>query len=161
MICPTKSACFASVLLPISGQPIDSYARIAVEATLMFDARRLAMGVVVAGAAAQGGGLLIDVLLHNGDPGRAATEGLVTFSNPGHALLIVGIGLIVIGVAIAVLGPGALRAAQTTSRGRGIAVVAAVPLCAALLFASSAAAVAHTENNRRADMTPTMRADGT
>lgn len=43
-------------------------------------------------------GVAWDAHLHRGDPGLAASEGVLTLTNPGHLLSAVGVILVVVGV---------------------------------------------------------------
>src|SRR5690348_4294707 len=62
--------------------------------------RRLAafLGAGLLGVVALLSGLALDSYLHARDPTLAHREGIFTFSNPGHVLLGIGIGLVVVGV---------------------------------------------------------------
>ena len=71
--------------------------------------RRLGLGVMLAGAIAQVGGLVVDAWLHAADPTLAEREGVFSLSNAGHALLIGGIALVVVGATLAAFGPTLYR----------------------------------------------------
>ena len=62
--------------------------------------RRLAvfLSAGLLGVVALLSGLALDSYLHAKDPTLAHREGIFTFSNPGHVLLGIGIGLVVVGV---------------------------------------------------------------
>ena len=109
--------------------------------------RRLlvSLAVGVGGMAVLLAGLLWDAVLHAADPGLAGRERLFTLSNPGHALLGVGIGLSLVGL----LGAGdaalSLRAGSMDGAARGWGrrgLRPAVGLAAAVLVVAAAGTAA-------------------
>ena len=68
------------------------------------DARTWGIRAAVVGVVAQLAGVGIDAWLHVEDPELATREGLFTFTNAGHALLIGGLTLTILGVAFALVG---------------------------------------------------------
>src|SRR5579859_7710061 len=60
--------------------------------------------LMVSGVATQVVGLGVDAWLHLRNPQLAHQEALFTFSNPGHALLIVGMGVALFGAFLVVAG---------------------------------------------------------
>jgi hypothetical protein len=69
------------------------------------DTRRVGFFLTWLGAAVQVVGFGVDALLHARDPNLAATEGVFTLSNVGHALVVGGIGMVVLGAFLALVGP--------------------------------------------------------
>jgi hypothetical protein len=69
------------------------------------DARRGGLRLTWLGAAAQVAGLGADAALHAADESRAAREGVFTLANPGHALFVIGTGLVVLGAFLSLVGP--------------------------------------------------------
>ena len=105
-----------------------------------------AIGLTAAGAVMTLGGLAWDAYLHASDPTLLHREGLFTLSNPGHLLLVVGIGLSVAGIAAAILLLPVARAARLAAVGLigAIAVSSAGVLAwAAQAEAREQAAAAH------------------
>ena len=70
----------------------------------MSGVRGTGVRLVVAGVAAQIAGLVVDAWMHGRDPGLAGREDLVTVTNPGHALLLVGLAMTAMGAAALVVG---------------------------------------------------------
>ena len=64
----------------------------------------LAVPLMVIGVCAQALGLAVDAWLHLHNHQLVHQEALFTFSNPGHALIIVGIGVALLGVVLQVVG---------------------------------------------------------
>src|ERR1700730_16623941 len=62
-----------------------------------------ALGLTALGAVTTLTGLAWDAYLHARDPNLVHTESLFTLSNPGHLLLLAGIGVTVAGIATALL----------------------------------------------------------
>ena len=73
------------------------------------DLRRLGLRTAGAGAAAQLGGLAVDVWRHTDDPTLASREALLTFENLGHVLLLAGIALVVVGMTLVVFAASRFR----------------------------------------------------
>ncbi|MBW3602921.1 MAG: hypothetical protein KY434_09535 [Actinobacteria bacterium] len=73
--------------------------------------RRLlwSVGIGGVGMAAVLAGLVWDAVLHGADPSLAATEGVFTLSNPGHLLLVGGIGVACLGLLLTADAALALR----------------------------------------------------
>ena len=69
------------------------------------DARSVGLRLTWLGALAQAAGLGVDAWLHARDPDLAAREGVFTLTNVGHALLVVGIGLVVLGAFVSIALP--------------------------------------------------------
>jgi hypothetical protein len=98
------------------------------------DPRRTGAVVTTLGAGSQAVGLGLDAYLHARDPNLAAKEGLFTLSNPGHLLLILGLGLVIIGAGILLLVP------VVTRQGRRHRPAVAVLAAAAVLSVSGGTA---------------------
>src|SRR5437588_623979 len=62
-----------------------------------------ALGLAGLGAVLTVAGLALDAFLHARDPTLIHREGLLTLSNPGHLLLVVGTGTTVAAIALALL----------------------------------------------------------
>jgi hypothetical protein len=73
------------------------------------DPRRLGVGAVVAGAAAMVAGMAIDGVQHALDETLVEREGLFTLTNLGHALLLLGAGVVVVGILLALFGRSLYR----------------------------------------------------
>lgn len=73
------------------------------------DPRRLGIGGAVVGALAMVTGMAVDGIQHALDESLIEREGLFTLTNVGHALLLVGAGVVVAGVLLALLGPALYR----------------------------------------------------
>ncbi|HEX7165677.1 MAG TPA: hypothetical protein VF230_01730 [Acidimicrobiales bacterium] len=100
--------------------------------------RTFAPKLVVAGVVSQVAGLAVDVWLHARDPGLAAHEGVLSWRNPGHALLGLGLGLVVAGAAALVDGR---PDTDTDARPRRPALTA-IGLAVVVVVGSASAAVA-------------------
>ena len=139
------------------------------------DARSWGVRVVAVGALAQAVGIGIDAWLHGRDPELAAREGLFTFTNAGHALLIGGLVLVAVGAVLVLAGPflygpnaGRLstRGLRSLQIGAPIGVVASVVLGFTLASSSTlaeghaheAAAVAGVEHTHDETATATETA---
>lgn len=97
--------------------------------------RRLlwSVGIGGVGMAAVLAGLVWDAVLHGADPSLAATEGLFTLSNPGHLLLVGGIGVTCLGLLLTADAALALRGGGSwgeAGRLRPVALGAAVVVLA-------------------------------
>lgn len=75
-------------------------------------ARRLGLGLVAGGAAAQVSGLGLDAWLHAKD-GRAA-DGLLALEDVGHAVFVAGLVAVAVGALLALLGPRLYRPGEGT-----------------------------------------------
>jgi len=69
----------------------------------MSDRSRSGLWITYGGVVAQLLGLCWDALLHSRDPDLAATEGVFTLGNPGHALVMFGLAVTVAGLVSALL----------------------------------------------------------
>lgn len=92
---------------------------------------RAAPWVTLAGNVALLAGLARDAVLHREDPTLAAREGIFTFSNAGHVLFAIGIGLITFGMPLFLLGRFVTRPARPRLR----RVVLVVPVAALIALA--------------------------
>lgn len=101
--------------------------------------RRHSMVLIVTGVAGQLIGFALDSVLHSRDATLASREGVLTLSNPGHALFAVSLALTVSGLALLLLEP-VIQQRRRLSGGRF--VVAALPGALVLLLAGGAFAVA-------------------
>ncbi len=99
--------------------------------------RRMAMGVLVAGVAAQLAGLTADAVLHARDASLAGREGVLSLSNPGHLLFAGGLALTVLGVCALVTSPLYQR-----RRGTPALAFAFVPAAVMLVLSGGAFTVA-------------------
>jgi hypothetical protein len=114
---------------PSAGEPQHTRA-VTVTPRLKVGIALAAVGVVIVLA-----GLTTDALLHARDAGLAAEEGIFTLTNPGHALLGLGLALTALGVGLAafelVIAAQAIgRLNPWVFRGGAIAIVAIVALAA-------------------------------
>jgi hypothetical protein len=69
------------------------------------DQRRAGLRLTWLGAATQVAGLGVDAALHAADESRAAREGVFTLANPGHALFVIGTGLVILGAFLSLIAP--------------------------------------------------------
>ncbi len=105
---------------------------------------RAAPSVTAAGAVAQLLGLAVDARLHRLDPELGAHEGIFTFSNPGHALIAVGMLLVVGGTALFLWGRAAARPdARPWGRAAGAVSTIVLLVFALAAFASALATGRH------------------
>jgi len=100
---------------------------------------KLGVRLTAIGALAQAVGLGIDAWRHGHDPTLAAREALVSFTNPGHMLLLGGIVLVLIGASMMVLGPRLDRLSRALRVAFTVIVVASVGTSSALAANSSLA----------------------
>ena len=81
-------------------------------------AARAAPWLWLSGTVALLGGLSWDVAVHRLDGSRAAREGVLTLTNPGHALLAVGLGLTVAGSVLFLLARTGMGDGRSASQRR-------------------------------------------
>ena len=81
-----------------------------------------ALGLAGLGAILTVAGLALDAFLHARDPTLIHREGLLTLSNPGHLLLVVGTGTTVAAIALALLLLPVARVVRFTAVGLIVAV---------------------------------------
>jgi hypothetical protein len=104
---------------------------------------KYAMWVSLLGCVITLSGLGIDAYLHGQDPGLAAHEGIFTLSNPGHLMLVVGIGLIVVGSVAFLVGKSLQKRPDTDLSparlfyGAGAVAVVALALGSGILALNS------------------------
>ncbi len=101
-----------------------------------------ALGLTALGAVTTLTGLAWDAYLHARDPNLAHSEGLFTFSNPGHLLLLAGIAVTVAGITAALLLLPLARVVRFTAVG----LVGAIALSSTGVLAWAA----RTETQQRA-----------
>src|SRR5206468_1806986 len=105
--------------------------------------RSLGITIVGVGALAQLAGVTLDAWAHVHQSALAEHEAVFSFTNPAHALLIVGIAMVLLGAFLAIAGPRLERARTRAGRLGPPAALVGVMLVAGLIAANSSLAKTH------------------